>query len=158
MTPSALCHVGGSGSHRTELPPLILRPREGEVGYRGAFSGAPSLAHSLVLARLATANTLYVTTRPFSDRDCDRWKVLTMFCRLPSQVARLISALSVISRFNVQLVGLFIEVMLEAAKLTTAFGLGFTRRALIAAIGSARAMNLIDSATAASSSHLRESA
>ena len=63
MRPSSLIHVGGSGNHRAELPPLIMSPREGEVGFQGYhFSGEPSLlAQSLVLSRLATAQTLSVS-------------------------------------------------------------------------------------------------
>ncbi|KAL8279936.1 hypothetical protein RQP46_007786 [Phenoliferia psychrophenolica] len=96
---------------------------EGESGFEGYhFSGEPSaLAQSLVLSRLASAQTL-----------------------LPVQLARLITALSFASRLSVRISALFVEVILEAAKYTTMTGLGITRRALIAAIGSARALSLID--------------
>jgi hypothetical protein len=78
------------------------------------------LAQSLVLSRLATGDPL-----------------------LPSSIANLISALSIISRISLRTAALFVEAILESVKNSASVGLGLTRRALIAAVGSARTMHYI---------------
>jgi hypothetical protein len=60
---------------------------------------------------------------------------------LPAKIAALISSLSAGARFSIRTVALFIEAILESLRSATGATLGITRRALIAAIGSARAMH-----------------
>ena len=83
--------------------------------------GPPTLATSLVLSRLSNSPTL-----------------------LPANVARLISAISMIARVSIRASGLFIECLLEACQLGTIGGLGLTRRMLITAVGSARTLQYVN--------------
>lgn len=64
---------------------------------------------------------------------------------LPQQVAEMVSNLSVIARVSIKAAAFFIEVILEAVKNSTGMALGITRRALISAIGTARAVHSITS-------------
>ncbi|GAA6039615.1 hypothetical protein JCM8097_002215 [Rhodosporidiobolus ruineniae] len=78
------------------------------------------LAQSLVHSRLSTAPTL-----------------------LPPHLAQLITALSLAARVSLRGSALVLEALLETLQCTTVTGLGVTRRALIAAVGSARAMHYV---------------
>jgi hypothetical protein len=78
------------------------------------------LAQSLISSRLSTSPTL-----------------------LPPHLAQLVTALSLCARVSVRASALFIEAVLEGLQYTTVTGLGVTRRALIAAVGSARAMQYV---------------
>lgn len=49
--------------------------------------------------------------------------------------------LSLLARVSLKSTAFLIEVILEAAKYSTGMGLGLTRRALISAVGTARAMH-----------------
>ncbi|TKY90577.1 hypothetical protein EX895_000575 [Sporisorium graminicola] len=60
---------------------------------------------------------------------------------LPQQVAEMVSNLSVIARVSLKAAAFFIEVILEAVKNSTGMTLGVTRRALISAVGTARAVH-----------------
>ncbi|SNX81664.1 uncharacterized protein MEPE_00369 [Melanopsichium pennsylvanicum] len=60
---------------------------------------------------------------------------------LPQQVAEMVSNLSVIARVSLKAAAFFIEVILEAVQDCTGTTLGITRRALISAVGSARAVH-----------------
>lgn len=62
---------------------------------------------------------------------------------LPSTIASLISALSQAARISIKVAALFIEQCLESVRLGSMVGLGLTRRALIAAVGSARTMHYV---------------
>lgn len=57
---------------------------------------------------------------------------------LPPQLANLISALALSMRVSLRATAFFVEAILESCKYGTAVGLGLTRRALIAAVSSAR--------------------
>lgn len=80
------------------------------------------LAHSMVLAKLSTTPTL-----------------------LPEQLASLITAVSLAARVSIRASALFVEAIMETARYSTSTGLGLTRRALIAAVGSARALHNVNS-------------
>ena len=89
------------------------------VGF--AECGPPhALAQSLVLSRLATGTPL-----------------------LPATIAQLISALSQAARVTLRSAALIIEQVLESVRLGTMVGMGLTRRALIAAVASARTMHYV---------------
>ncbi|KAH8930111.1 hypothetical protein BT69DRAFT_1315303, partial [Atractiella rhizophila] len=75
---------------------------------------------SLVLHRLATTSPL-----------------------LPVQLAELITALSIAARVSLRASALFAEAILEGARVGTGTGMGLSRRAIIAALGSARWMREI---------------
>lgn len=60
---------------------------------------------------------------------------------LPTHLAQLVTALSLCARVSLRASGLFIEAIVEGLQCGTVTGLGLTRRALIAAVGSARAMH-----------------
>ncbi|GAA5863940.1 hypothetical protein JCM8547_005287 [Rhodosporidiobolus lusitaniae] len=62
---------------------------------------------------------------------------------LPPHLAQLITALSLCARVSLRASALFLEAILESVQYTTVTGLGVTRRALIAAVGSARAMHYV---------------
>ncbi|GAA5989130.1 hypothetical protein JCM11641_007606 [Rhodosporidiobolus odoratus] len=62
---------------------------------------------------------------------------------LPSHLAQLVTALSLCARVSLRASALFVEAILESLQATTVTGLGVTRRALIAAVGSARAMHYV---------------
>ncbi|GAA6003345.1 hypothetical protein JCM10207_000286 [Rhodosporidiobolus poonsookiae] len=81
---------------------------------------APSLPQSLVLSRLAASPTL-----------------------LPPHLAQLVTALSLCARVSIRASALFLEAALESLQVGTVTGLGLTRRALIAAVGSARALHYV---------------
>lgn len=103
---------------------VALRPAPStypSAAYAYALSAAPTLAHSLVLSRLSSSPTL-----------------------LPQNLASLITALSLCARVSIRASALFIEAILESAKYSTATGLGLTRRALISAVGSARALHYVN--------------
>ncbi|KAM0787937.1 hypothetical protein ACM66B_006142 [Microbotryomycetes sp. NB124-2] len=78
------------------------------------------LARSMVMTKLAQGPTL-----------------------LPHTIASLVSALSVASRISIRSAALLIEGIIESIRLGTLVGLGLTRRALIAAISSARTMHYV---------------
>ncbi|GAC73579.1 hypothetical protein PANT_9c00195 [Moesziomyces antarcticus T-34] len=67
---------------------------------------------------------------------------------LPQQIAEMVSNLSVIARVSLKAAAFFIEIILEAARDATGLTLGITRRALIGAIGTARAVHSITSGEA----------
>lgn len=101
---------------------VTRKPPPGSNAYAYAVvNGAPSLAHSLVLSRLSSSPTL-----------------------LPENLASLITALSLCARVSIRASALFIEAILESAKYSTITGLGLTRRALISAVGSARALHYVN--------------
>ncbi|GAA5955653.1 hypothetical protein JCM21900_005074 [Sporobolomyces salmonicolor] len=85
-----------------------------------ASPSPPRLAQSLVLSRLSTSPTV-----------------------LPENLARLVTALSLAARVSLRASALFIEAILESLQCSTVASLGVTRRALIAAVGSARAMQYV---------------
>jgi hypothetical protein len=60
---------------------------------------------------------------------------------LPESLASLITAVSLAARISLRGSALFIEAMLEGARGGTLTGLSLTRHALIAAVGSARALH-----------------
>lgn len=62
---------------------------------------------------------------------------------LPQHVAELITNLSLVARVSLRATAFFLEVILEAVKMSTGTGLGLTRRALISAIGAARTMQAL---------------
>ncbi|GAC95547.1 lipase [Pseudozyma hubeiensis SY62] len=64
---------------------------------------------------------------------------------LPQQVAEMVSNLSVIARVSLKAAAFFIEVILESVKNSTGMTLGITRRALISAVGTARAVHSLTS-------------
>lgn len=84
-------------------------------------SAAPALVQSLVNSRLSASPTL-----------------------LPQNIASLITALSLAARVSIRASALLIEAMLESARYSTATGMGLTRRALISAVGSARALHYVN--------------
>lgn len=83
-------------------------------------TSARPLAQSLVLSRLATHPTV-----------------------LPAHLAKLVTALSLAARVSLRTSALFLEAILEALQGTTVASLGVTRRALIAAVASARALHYV---------------
>ncbi|KDN44703.1 hypothetical protein K437DRAFT_274489 [Tilletiaria anomala UBC 951] len=60
---------------------------------------------------------------------------------LPQNIASIITSLSLLARVSLRSTAFFAEVILEAAKFSTSTSLGLTRRVLISAIGSARALH-----------------
>ncbi|PWZ02674.1 hypothetical protein BCV70DRAFT_4330 [Testicularia cyperi] len=64
---------------------------------------------------------------------------------LPQQIAEMVSNLSTVARVSLKAAAFFIEIILEAAKHGTGMGLGITRRALISAVGTARAVHSLTS-------------
>lgn len=78
------------------------------------------LAQSLVLSRLSTSPTV-----------------------LPENLAKLVTALSLAARVSVRTSALFLEAMLETLQGSTVATLGVTRRALITAVASARALHYV---------------
>ncbi|RUP52412.1 hypothetical protein BC936DRAFT_143688 [Jimgerdemannia flammicorona] len=62
---------------------------------------------------------------------------------LPENLASLITAISIATRLSLRCSSLFIEVLLEAAKYSTSFGLGLSRQALIAAVSSAKRLHML---------------
>lgn len=60
---------------------------------------------------------------------------------LPTHLAQLVTALSLCARVSLRASALFIEAIVEGLQCGTVTGLGLTRRALIAAVGSARALH-----------------
>lgn len=56
---------------------------------------------------------------------------------LPDNIAEAISGLSSVVRVSLRAMTFFLEVILEAIKLETRFGMGFTRRALANVVGAA---------------------
>ncbi|GAA5891465.1 hypothetical protein JCM5296_006543 [Sporobolomyces johnsonii] len=99
--------------YASALVPLPSRPPP-------ASPSPTQLAQSLVLSRLSTSPTL-----------------------LPENLARLVTALSLAARVSLRASALFIEAILESLQCSTVASLGVTRRALIAAVGSARAMQYV---------------
>lgn len=84
-------------------------------------SAAPALVQSLVNSRLSASPTL-----------------------LPQNLASLITALSLAARVSIRASALLIEAILESGRYSTATGMGLTRRALISAVGSARALHYVN--------------
>ncbi|GAA6061189.1 hypothetical protein JCM10212_002402 [Sporobolomyces blumeae] len=78
------------------------------------------LAQSVVLSRISSSPTL-----------------------LPENLAKLVTALSLAARVTLRASALFIEAILETLQGSTVASLGVTRRALIAAVGSARALHYV---------------
>jgi hypothetical protein len=64
---------------------------------------------------------------------------------LPQNVAEMVTNLALLARVSIKSTAFFIEVILEAAKYSTGMGLGLTRRALISAVGTARAVHALKS-------------
>lgn len=62
---------------------------------------------------------------------------------LPSHLAQLVTALSLAARVSLRASALFIEAIGESLQCGTVTGLGVTRRALIAAVSSARALHYV---------------
>ena len=62
---------------------------------------------------------------------------------LPQNVADMVTNLALLARVSIKSTAFFIEVILEAAKYSTGMGLGLTRRALISAVGTARAVHAL---------------
>ncbi|KAK4052121.1 hypothetical protein OIV83_002415 [Microbotryomycetes sp. JL201] len=62
---------------------------------------------------------------------------------LPQTIASLVSAISIATRISIRSAALLIEGIIESIRLGTLVGLGLTRRALIAAVSSARTMHFI---------------
>lgn len=60
---------------------------------------------------------------------------------LPRDIAMLVSAAAMAARVSIKASALLIEAVLEAAKYSSITGLGVTRRALIAAVSSARGIH-----------------
>jgi hypothetical protein len=81
---------------------------------------AAPLAQSIARSRISSAPTL-----------------------LPAHLAQLVTALSLAARVSLRASALFIEAIVETLQRGTATGLGVTRRALIAAVGSARALHYV---------------
>lgn len=86
----------------------------------GASTPYP-LATSIILSRLQQSPTL-----------------------LPETLASLITAISLAARVSIRASALFIEALLESARYSTSTSLGLTRRALISAVGSARALHYVN--------------
>lgn len=86
-----------------------------------AYSMNPALVQSLVNSRLSTSPTL-----------------------LPETLANLITALSLAARVSIRASALFIEALLESSRLATSASMSITRRALITAVGSARALHYVN--------------
>lgn len=120
--------------------------------------GTPSLAHTrsptpLIVAYCGTEPTHAAITsgvrawtkhQAYGASDA-LIKYATSSPLLPPQLADMISNLSVIARVSLKAAAFFIEVILETAKNSTAMTLGITRRALISAIGTARAVHSLAS-------------
>ncbi|BGP37517.1 hypothetical protein JCM10449v2_001423 [Rhodotorula kratochvilovae] len=62
---------------------------------------------------------------------------------LPSHLAQLVTALSLCARVSLRASALFIEAIVEGLQCGTVTGLALTRRALISAVGSARALHYV---------------
>lgn len=62
---------------------------------------------------------------------------------LPPNVAEMVTNLALLARVSIKSTAFFIEVILEAAKYSTGMGLGLTRRALISAVGTVRAVHAL---------------
>lgn len=107
---------------------------------------APS--HALVLAQSAarpaavTAETSRALAAPLA-QSVARSRISSAPTLLPSRLAQLVTALSLAARVSLRASALFIEAILETLRHGTVTGLGVTRRALIAAVGSARALHYV---------------
>lgn len=64
---------------------------------------------------------------------------------LPQNLADMVTNLALLARVSLKSTAFFIEVILETAKYGTGMGLGLTRRALISAVGTARAIHALKS-------------
>ncbi|UZJ51914.1 hypothetical protein CBS101457_001234 [Exobasidium rhododendri] len=62
---------------------------------------------------------------------------------LPQNVAEMVTNLALLARVSIKSTAFFIELILETAKYGTGTGLGLTRRALISAVGTARAVHAL---------------
>lgn len=62
---------------------------------------------------------------------------------LPQNLADMVTNLALLARVSLKSTAFFIEVILETAKYGTGMGLGLTRRALISAVGTARAIHAL---------------
>ncbi|KAM0751552.1 hypothetical protein T439DRAFT_324739 [Meredithblackwellia eburnea MCA 4105] len=123
MQPAGFCQAAGpsdagyKSNTEQKVNPYRPPPTSSDAQLYVA-SAAPALAQSLVLSRLSTSPTL-----------------------LPSNLASLISTVSLAARVSVRAAALFIEAILETAKYSTYAGMGITRRALIQAVSSANAIH-----------------
>lgn len=55
----------------------------------------------------------------------------------------MVTNLALLARVSIKSTAFFIEIILETAKYSTGMGLGLTRRALISAVGTARAVHAL---------------
>lgn len=110
-----------------------------DVGYLECRPAA--LAKFLVLSRLATGELSLKLQR--RGEATDGRSLAPGPPLLPATIASLISALSQVARISLRTAALFIEQCLESVRLGTMVGMGLTRRALIAAVGSARTMHYV---------------
>lgn len=107
-------------SYEKPLPPVLVKPEpEREASVR-SWSAQKASDVSGALIKYAVGPTL-----------------------LPPQIAEMVSNLSLLARVSLKSAAFFIECILEAAKYGTGMGLGVTRRALIGAVGTARALHSI---------------
>lgn len=62
---------------------------------------------------------------------------------LPTNIANLITAVSLAARLSLRCSSLFIEILFETAKYSTIFGFGLSRQALINAISTAKSLHAL---------------
>ncbi|RUS15286.1 hypothetical protein BC937DRAFT_92650 [Endogone sp. FLAS-F59071] len=62
---------------------------------------------------------------------------------LPENLASLITAISIAARLSIRCSSLLLEALLETAKYSTSFGLGFSRQTLISAVSSAKRLHML---------------
>ncbi|GAA5979462.1 hypothetical protein JCM10908_002933 [Rhodotorula pacifica] len=101
-------------------PSTAIAQSGGAYAAETARALAAPLAQSIARSRISSAPTL-----------------------LPAHLAQLVTALSLAARVSLRASALFIEAIVETLQRGTATGLGVTRRALIAAVGSARALHYV---------------
>ncbi|GAA6048137.1 hypothetical protein JCM3770_003679 [Rhodotorula araucariae] len=105
-----------------------------------ASSASASAASSAASLPLSAIHAAVQTQLPQS---LVRSRISSSPTLLPSHLAQLVTALSLCARVSLRASALFIEAIVEGLQCGTVTGLALTRRALIAAVGSARALHYV---------------
>ncbi|POY70415.1 hypothetical protein BMF94_6590 [Rhodotorula taiwanensis] len=116
--------VPPTDDRRAAASGALVAATDGEQGTQATLGPtlalAAPLAQSIARAQISSAPTL-----------------------LPPHLAQLVTALSLAARVSLRASALFVEAIVETLRRGTATGLGVTRRALIAAVGSARTLHYV---------------
>ncbi|GAA6001778.1 lipase family protein [Rhodotorula paludigena] len=105
-----------------------------------AVAGKAAAAATSSASLAAASSALTVAALPQS---LVRSRISSSPTLLPAHLAQLVTALSLCARVSLRASALFIEAIVETLQCGTVTGLGVTRRALIAAVESARALHYV---------------